>query len=195
MKFEKISIKEVIKKYLESKEIFNLYVKKDGSDFLKVNSIELNFEEDIIGVHTLEYYEGDRLIFDTDVQDTFYIMVEEGETKAEIQVPKILEYKTRGCRYHWANRIFTTILDSSLMTMPSEFDSFIYSITGETTKSQWARLKYSDYKESDGKFEDLMDRLIDNGEDLTEEQFTVLFEEQEWEEVEKAFADILDEIE
>lgn len=195
MKFEKISIREVIKKYLESKEVFNLYVRKDESDFLKVHSIELNLEEDIIGVHTLEYYEGDRLIFDTDIQDTFYTMVEEEGEESEMQAPKILEYKSRGCRYHWVNRVFTTILDSSLMTMPSEFDDLVYSITGETMKSQWARLKYSDYKESDGKFESLMDGLIDNGEDLTEEQFEALFEEQEWEEIEKVFADILDEME
>lgn len=194
MKFEKINIREVIKKYLDD-ETIDLYVKKDDVDFLRVVSMELNFDDNCIGIHTLEYYDDNKLVFNTDVKDDFYIMVEEGEAETEMQTPKILEYKSRGCRYHWINKVFTTILDSSLMTMPSEFDDLVYSITGETMQSQWARLKYSDYKESDGKFESLMDGLIDNGEDLTEEQFEALFEEQEWEEIEKVFADILDEME
>lgn len=190
MKFEKISIREVIKKYLESKEVFNLYVKKDGSDFLKVHSIELNFEEDIIGVHTLEYYEGDRLIFDTDVQDTFYTMVEEGE--AETKEIKVLEYMGRGySKYHWIDGKFTVVFTDNLDE--DDFNSLVRNITGTKVKSEWTYTSYNSFR-NDNLFEDLMDYLIDNGEDLTEEQFKALFEEQEWEDIRKVFP-ILDEIE
>lgn len=190
MKFEKISIREVIKKYLERKEVFNLYVKKDGSDFLKVHSIELNFEEDIIGVHTLEYYEGDRLIFDTDVQDTFYTMVEEGE--AETKEIKVLEYMGRGySKYHWIDGKFTVVFTDNLDE--DDFNSLVRNITGTKVKSEWTYTSYNSFR-NDNLFEDLMDYLIDNGEDLTEEQFKALFEEQEWEDVRKVFP-ILDEIE
>lgn len=190
MKFEKISIREVIKKYLESKEVFNLYVRKDGSDFLKVHSIELNFKEDIIGVHTLEYYEGDRLIFDTDVQDTFYTMVEEGE--AETKEIKVLEYMGRGySKYHWIDGKFTVVFTDNLDE--DDFNSLVRNITGTKVKSEWTYTSYNSFR-NDNSFEDLMDYLIDNGEDLTSEQFTALFEEQEWEDIRKVFP-ILDEIE
>lgn len=190
MKFEKISIREVIKKYLESKEVFNLYVRKDGSDFLKVHSIELNFKEDIIGVHTLEYYEGDRLIFDTDVQDTFYTMVEEGE--AETKEIKVLEYMGRGrSKYYWIDGKFTAVFDDNLDE--DDFNSLVRNITGTKVKSEWTYTSYNSFR-NDNLFEDLMDYLIDNGEDLTLEQLTALFEEQEWEDIRKVFP-ILDEIE
>ena len=190
MKFKKISIKEVIEKYLESKEIFNLYVKKDDSDFLKVHSIELNFEEDIIGVHTLEYYEGDRLIFDTDVQDTFYTMIE--EEKPEEKEIKVLRYSSRGGNnYFWMNGKFTFGLED--MIAATDFDDLIYNVTGIKIISEWTYLYYNnfDYKDDANTFENLMDWLIDEGEDLTQEQFKALYEEQEWMYVEKAFADII----
>lgn len=189
MKFEKISIREVIKKYLED-ETIDLYVKKDDVDFLKVVSMELNFDYNCIGIHTLEYYDDDKLVFNTDVRDDFYIMVEEGETEAkEI---KVLEYMGRGCsKYHWIDGKFTVVFTDNLDE--DDFNSLVRNITGAKVKSQWTYTSYNSFR-NNNLFEDLMDYLIDNGEDLTEEQFEALFEEQEWEDVRKVFP-ILDEIE
>lgn len=189
MKFEKINIREVIKKYLDD-ETIDLYVKKDDVDFLKVISMELNFDDNCIGIHTLEYYDDNKLVFNTDVRDDFYIMVEEEE--AETKKIKVLEYTNKGYRkYHWIDGKFTAMFGDNFDD--EDFNSLVRNITGTKVKSEWTYLSYNDFMD-DNLFKDLMDYIIDNGEDLTPEQFTALFEEQEWEEIVKVFADILDEI-
>lgn len=189
MKFEKINIREVIKKYLDD-ETIDLYVKKDDVDFLKVVSMELNFDDNCIGIHTLEYYDDNKLVFNTDVRDDFYIMIEEGE--AETKEIKVLEYMSRGrSRYYWIDGHFTAIFEDSLDE--DDFNSLVRNITGTKVKSEWTYTSCNSFR-NDNLFEDLMDYLIDNGEDLTSEQFTALFEEQEWEEIAKVFANILDKI-
>ena len=190
MKIKKISIKEVIEKFLED-ETIDLYVKKNG-DFLKVESIDVRITESYIGINTFEYDCGDRLIFNTDVEDDFYIMIEEEEK--EIKKIKVLEYMSRGCgRYYWIDGHFTAIFEDSLDE--DDFNSLVRNITGTKVKSEWTYTSYNSFR-NDNLFEDLMDYLINNGngEDLTSEQFTALFEKQEWEEIAKVFADILDEI-
>lgn len=187
MKIKKISIKEVIGKFLED-ETIDLYVKKNG-DFLKVESIDVRITESCIGINTFEYDCGDRLIFNTDVEDDFYIMIEE---EKEIKKIKVLEYMSRGCgRYYWIDGHFTAIFEDSLDE--DDFNSLVRNITGTKVKSEWTYTSYNSFR-NDNLFEDLMDYLIDNGEDLTSEQFTALFEEQEWEDIRKVFP-ILDEIE
>lgn len=189
MKFEKINIREVIKKYLDD-ETIDLYVKKDDVDFLRVVSMELNFDDNCIGIHTLEYYDDNKLIFNTDVRDDFYIMVEEGES--ETKKIKVLEYMGRGrSKYYWIDGKFTAIFEDNLDE--DDFNSLVRNITGTKVKSEWTYTSYNSFR-NDNLFEDLMDYLIDNGEDLTPEQFTALFEEQEWEDIRKVFP-ILDEIE
>ena len=190
MKFEKISIKEVIKKYLDD-ETIDLYVKKDDVDFLKVVSMELNFDDNCIGIHTLEYYDDNKLVFNTDVRDDFYIMAK--EEKPETKEIKIILYNNRGTNYFWINGYFSSSLDGYISA--TDFDKLIYNAVGLEVISEMTQLRYDDYRESSGTFETLMDWLIDEGEDLTPAQFTALFEEQEWEDIEKVFADILDEIE
>lgn len=190
MKFEKISIKEVIKKYLDD-ETIDLYVKKDDVDFLKVVSMELNFDDNCIGIHTLEYYDDNKLVFNTDVRDDFYIMAK--EEKPETKEIKIILYNNRGTNYFWINGYFSSSLDGYISA--TDFDKLIYNAVGLEVISEMTQLRYDDYRESSGTFETIMDWLIDEGEDLTPAQFTALFEEQEWEDIEKVFADILDEIE
>ena len=189
MKFEKINIREVIKKYLDD-ETIDLYVKKDDVDFLRVVSMELNFDDNCIGIHTLEYYEDNKLVFNTDVRDDFYIMVEEGDQ--DTKEIKVLEYMGRGrSKYHWIDGHFTTSFTDNIDE--DDFNSLIRNLTNSKVKSEWTYISYNDFR-NDNLFEDLMDDIIDNGEDLTSEQFTALFEEQEWEDIRKVFP-ILDEIE